>query len=167
MASYTTPPHAFLFQPWECQDFLRTWDAETPGADIPDLRLLEGIAVMIESKCHKSCSSDGSATLQSYHYLPCEELSSNLQVMYSNWSAWALILQAICIPSDDMNQFTGASWGTVCGACQVHRRRAAAVFQRYDITERHAAQCARTFIASHSIRGWKFHGLMIVTCGVQ
>ena len=67
-------------QPWECGDFLRTWDAETPGVNAPDERLLQGIAIKIETKLHKSCSIDGSASSSSYKYVPFEDLSSNLQV---------------------------------------------------------------------------------------
>lgn len=67
-------------KPWECEDFLRTWDAETPGVNAPDERLLLGIAIKIETKLHKSCSVDGSTSLHSYQYLPFEQLSTDLQV---------------------------------------------------------------------------------------
>ena len=73
--------HLYQYQPWECEDFLRTWDLETPGSKIPDESLLlNGIAIKVEIKQHKSISTDGSSSYFSYRYLPFEEMSSNLQV---------------------------------------------------------------------------------------
>ena len=70
-----------IYQPWECEDFLSTWDSETPGARAPEESLLlNGIAIKIETKRHKSCTSDGKTSHFSYRYLPVESLSLDLQV---------------------------------------------------------------------------------------
>eukprot|EP00596_Hydrurales_sp_CCMP1899_P009062 CAMPEP_0119044980 /NCGR_PEP_ID=MMETSP1177-20130426/36123_1 /TAXON_ID=2985 /ORGANISM="Ochromonas sp, Strain CCMP1899" /LENGTH=172 /DNA_ID=CAMNT_0007015975 /DNA_START=118 /DNA_END=633 /DNA_ORIENTATION=+ len=67
-------------KPWECIDFLRTWESETPGVNKPEESLLlQGIAIKIESQCHKSVSSDGSETIFHYQYLPLEDLSLDFQ----------------------------------------------------------------------------------------
>jgi hypothetical protein len=75
-------PHPSLFQLWECEDFLRTWDAETPGGSAPQTHLLNGIAIIMESKVHKSLSGDGSTIVYSYRYLPSVDISDDLHVSH-------------------------------------------------------------------------------------